>query len=202
LNATESEPNITIVPTRRLTAKERSVFDRVVSDFVHLQGSDAEQLTQYAEAVVRYQTAAKEIKKNPNISIPVVNRATGNIVGEKLVRNPAFATVKETQTQMNTLARRLMIDAHSAEKRQRLLTRKARALAAVESKHSSDSSLLAGITEEQIKAEIEMAAKIYIHATPDVLRQDAIWTLTVFNPMMSIDPCTDPDLAYMYSCPE
>jgi hypothetical protein len=124
MNATRLDA---ITPTRRLNAKERKVFDRVVADFTHFQPSDAEQLTQLAEATVRYEAAAKETKRNPTVSLPVINRASGNIVGEKVVRNPAYATLKEAQTAMNSLARRLMIDAHSAEKRQRLMTKRVRA---------------------------------------------------------------------------
>jgi len=65
-----------IAPTRKLTVKERRVFHRVLSEFVHLTSADAEQLTQYAEAVNRYESAVKEIKKHPTISVPVINRAT------------------------------------------------------------------------------------------------------------------------------
>jgi len=119
-------------PTRRLTSKERRVFDRVSNEFEHLSVLDEEQLTQYAEAVIRYETALKQTRKHPTISVPVVNRSTGNVTGEKHVRNTAFATIKESLSQANTLARRLLIDAHSAEKRQRLLTKRARAAAGKE----------------------------------------------------------------------
>lgn len=191
-----------ISPTRRLTPKERKVFDRVTSEFVHLQASDAEQLTQYAEAVVRYQTALKETKANPTVTAPVVNRSTGNVVADKVVRNPAFITLKESQAQLNTLARRLLIDASSADKRNRLLTKRARTLAAIESKHSSDTALLDGLSEEQIEEQIAIAALKYPAAGPDVLTQEALWMLTVFNPMMAVDPCSDPDLAYMHDYPK
>ena len=83
------------IPTRKLTAKERKVFERVLSEFIHLTSSDGEQLTQYAEAVIRYETAVKETKKHPIVSVPIINRSTGNLTGEKLIRNPAFVTVKE-----------------------------------------------------------------------------------------------------------
>lgn len=123
---------LTLLPTRRLTAKERAVFDRVSSQFAHLTASDAEQLTQYAESSVRYEAAVRETKKHPTVSQPVINRTTGNVVGEKPVRNPAFATLREAQAQMVSLGRRLLIDAHSADKRQKLLTRKSRSLTAAE----------------------------------------------------------------------
>ncbi len=194
MNDLDSNLNVLLVPTRRLNVKERRVFDRVLSEFVHLGPSDAEQLTQYAEAVVRYETAMKAAKKHSTVSIPVVNRATGNVTGEKIVRNPAFVTLREAQSQMNTLARRLLIDTHSAEKRQRMLTKKARALAASESKSADDAAALNGVTEIQIEAEIVRLAKVYTQATPDVLRCEALWYLTVFLPSVEDD---DPDLDYL-----
>lgn len=191
-----------ITPTRRLTAKERKIFARVTAEFIHLQPSDAEQLTQFAEAVIRYETAAKETKKHPTVAVPVVNRATGNVTGEKIVRNPAFTTVKEAQSQMNALARRLMIDAYSAEKRQRLLTKKARALAAAEMTSASHEAALSSATEEQIAIEIDRVAKTYIHATPETLRQHAIWYLT--DPYINMTPCTEEQIASgdTYRCEE
>lgn len=185
-----------ITPTRRLATKERRVFDRVLSEFIHLTTSDAEQLTQYAEAVVRYEMAAKETKKHPTVSISVVNRATGNVTGEKLVRNTAFVTLREAQVQITALARRLLIDSHSAEKRQRALTKRSRALAASEAKSATHAAALNGVSEEQIEAEIEhmRIAREYIHAPDDVLRHEAIWYLTVCLPLLKDN---DPDLDYL-----
>ncbi len=174
-----------ITPTRRLPAKERAVFEKVLADFIHLQPSDAEQLTQYAEAVIRYRTAEKDTRKHPTVSTPVVNRSTGNVVGEKLVRNPAFATMKEAQTQMNSLARRLLIDATSADKRQRLLTKKARSLAASEATSAESKSAVANLTESQIQTRIEELRKKYIHATEDTLRAMAIWEITECDPLLA-----------------
>jgi uncharacterized membrane-anchored protein YjiN (DUF445 family) len=176
-----------ITPTRRLNKAQRAVFDRVIAEFIHLTSSDAEQLTQLAEATIRYQTAERETRKNPTISVPVVNRATGNITGEKIVRNPAFTTVKEAQSQMNALARRLIIDAASAEKRQRLLTKKARALAAAEAAKRQSQSAEAKLTEDEIQTEMDEVRKVYITATEEVVRAEAIWRLTVFYPFMN-DP--------------
>ena len=184
-----------IEPTRRLTSRERRVFDRVSNDFAHLSVIDEEQLTQYAEAVVRYEDALKSTKKHALISVPVVNRSTGNVTGEKLVRNPAFVTLKETLTQMNALARRLMIDAHSAEKRQRLLTKRAQALAAGESKTAADSAVQNGITEEQVAAAMKMLAAESHFATEHALRQHAIWYLTIYLPSAN-DPEGDEDIYY------
>jgi phage terminase small subunit len=187
-----------IQPTRRLPAKERAVFRKVLADFIHLQPSDAEQLTQYAEAVVRYQKAEKETRKRPTISTPVINRSTGNVTGEKIIRNPAWATLKEAQQQMNTLARRLMIDATSADKRQRLLTKKARSLAAQETGSAESQSAIANLTEFQIQERIAELRKVYTQATDDVIRDAAIWELTVCDPLLN-DTEGDEDL---YGCPE
>src|SRR5450631_2173706 len=100
----------TLMPTRRLNSKEREVFKRVKDEFSHLTNSDAEQLTQYAETIIRHQLAVTETKRHPTVSTPITNRATGNIVGSKDVRNPAFVTLREASAQMVSLGRRLLID--------------------------------------------------------------------------------------------
>jgi phage terminase small subunit len=144
--------SVVIAPSRRLSAKERKIFDRVLSEFSHLVPSDAEQLTQYSEAAIRYQVAAKEIKQNPTVEIAVVNRASGNITGFKIVRNPAFVTLREASAQMVSLGRRLMIDAHSAEKRMRMQSKKARSQSSVEADAITERDLRASLTQEQIEA--------------------------------------------------
>lgn len=165
-------------PTRRLSTAERRVFDQIRGDFVHLVASDAEMLTQYAEAAARYQTAAKETKKNPTVSMPVVNRASGNVVGEKIVRNPAFVTLKEAQSQMNALARRLMIDPASAEKRQRLLTKKARALVAAEQAAASNRAERQ-YTEAEIAAMEEELLSHAVTLRGEALRNAALQDLKI-----------------------
>jgi hypothetical protein len=172
------DPNPALTPTRRLTAKERAVFDRVASEFNHLTSSDEEQLTQYAEANVRYQVAAKATKKHPTISLPVINRSTGNVTGEKIVRNTAFATLKESQAAMNSLARRLMIDAHSAEKRLRLASKIARSAFGIVASEVAANIAALSITEEQIQAAVQDASKKYPAMPPTQLRDYAIWVLT------------------------
>lgn len=184
-----TQEKITLSPTRRLNKAERTVFERVNSEFIHLTTSDAEQLTAYAETVVRYEIALKSTKKNATISVPVVNRSTGNVTGEKIIRNPAFATLKEAQSQMVALARRLMIDAHSAEKRQRLLTKKSRAMIAAEQKQAADSASIADIDESAVQAKIDELRTVYTEATEDTLRTLAEWHFTVFLPS-----CDDADL--------
>jgi phage terminase small subunit len=179
----------TLTPTRRLNKAERTVFDRVNAEFIHLTPSDAEQLTSYAEAVVRYEVAVKETKKHPTIAIPVVNRTTGNVTGERITRNPAFATMREAMAQMVSLGRRLLIDAHSADKRQRLLTKKSRAMTAAEAKHAADGSAVAELDEGTIQTKMDELRKSLIAASDDVLRLEAIWYLTVYLPS-----CNDTDL--------
>lgn len=165
-------------PTRRLNAAERAVFDKVCADFVHLAPTDAEMLTQYAEAAARYQTAAKETKKNPTVSVPVINRASGNIVGQKVVRSPSFVTLKEAQSQMNALARRLLIDAHSAEKRQRLLTKKARALQASEQAQAASNDAQP-FTEAEIAAMEQELLSQAVALRGDALRNLALHYLKI-----------------------
>ena len=139
-----------ITPTRRLSKKERSVFDRVLADFSHLKSSDAEQITQYAEASIRYADAARDTKKNPTVKVPVINRSTGNVTQYRDVRNPSFRTVKEATSDMNSLARRLMIDSASQNKLLVLESKRARAATGKASMTVWERTVLASITEEQI----------------------------------------------------
>ena len=141
--------NTTLTPTRRLTTKERAVFEKVTDEFSHLTCADEEALTQYAEAVSRYHLAAKDTKRHPTVSIPVVNRATGNIVGSKDVRNPAFVTLRESSAQMVSLGRRLLIDAHSAEKRLRMDSKLARSAAAVAADGNKANPSAGEMTDEE-----------------------------------------------------
>ena len=189
------DPNPTLIPTRRLTSKERAVFDRVASEFVHLTPTDEEQLTQYAEAVVRYTSAAKSVKKSPTISLPVVNRSTGNVTGEKIVRNPAFISLKEASSATASLGRRLMIDAHSAEKRSRLATKRARAELGIVASEVAANIAALSITEEQIEAVMRDASKTYTAMPLAQLRDYAIWVLT--DPYLNSAP--DDDDAYLFA---
>ena len=50
-----------------------------------------------------------------------------------------------------------------------------------------------GITEEQIQAEMERLSHESFFATEDALRQDAVWHLTVFRPLLE-DPDGDEDI--------
>lgn len=189
------DQNPTLIPTRRLTAKERAVFDRVASEFVHLTPTDEEMLSQYSEAVARYTSAAKSVKKSPTISLPVVNRSTGNVTGEKTIRNPAFATLKEATAQMNSLARRLMIDAHSAKKRLRLASKIARSAFGIVASEVAANIAALSITEEQIQAAVQDASKKYPAMPPAQLRDYAIWLLT--DPYLNSPP--DDDDAYLFA---
>ena len=185
-----------LAPTRRLTSKERKVFDRVASEFTHLEPSDSEQLSQYAEAVIRYQIAAKETKRHPTVSLPVVNRTTGNVTSSKTVRNPAFLNLREASAQMVSLGRRLLIDAHSAEKRLRLKSKLARSLSGIEASKLAENEALESVTEEQIQAVIDESRKGFLGLNPAQLRAFAIWVLT--DPILNM-PEDDPDIAYLYA---
>lgn len=147
-------PDAVITPTRRLTAKERKVFERVISEFAHLSVTDADMLTRYAETSLRYVDALKETKKSPTVKQPVINRSTGNVTGYKEIRNPAFRTLTEAQSQLNSLSRRLLIDAASENKRLILQSKKSRAFTASEQATRSARDILASITEERIESEL------------------------------------------------
>jgi hypothetical protein len=158
-----------ITPTRRLNGKERIVFDRVLDNFSHLKTSDAEQLTMYAEASVRYADASRDTKKNPTVKVPVINRSTGNVTNYKDVRNPQFRTVKEATSDMNSLARRLMIDSASQNKLLVLESKKARAGTGKASMTLWEKTVLASVTEAKIISKM---------AEADCSRQFAIELLT------------------------
>lgn len=177
-------------PTRRLKSAARKVFEQVSSSFVHLAPTDAETLTQYSEWSAIYQEALRETQRSPTVSIPVINRSTGNVVGERTARNPAFATLREAQQHVTSLGRRLLIDAHSADKRQRLLTKKSRALAASEQAQAAQTDAPKW-TEEQITEMMRRIAPRFA-ATPAVdLRSAAICEL-------ELQECaTDPECADM-----
>jgi hypothetical protein len=143
-----------ITPVRKLSAKERKVFDRVASDFSHLGPTSSEMLCRFAECAVRYEDALKDVKKHPTVEQPIVNRSTGNITGYKIVRNPAFRTLAEAQSQMNALARRLLIDAASENRRLTLLSKNSRSLSADEESSRREREIRDSITEEKIEAAI------------------------------------------------
>jgi phage terminase small subunit len=139
-----------LVPTRRLLKKERAVFDRVASQFSHLKQTDEDMLTRYSEASVTYTEAVRQTKKHPTVKTPVINRSTGNVTGYKEVRNTAYRTVSESQSQLNSLARRLLIDAASENKRLLLQSKLSRAASGLDSLARSEREILASLTEEQI----------------------------------------------------
>ena len=176
-----------VMPNKRLAAKERRVFDRVVSEFAHLKQSDADMIARYSEAFIRYETAAAQVKRYPMVQKPTINRSTGNVVGTTPVRNPLFRTVAEAQSQMNSLARRLLIDAASENRRLSLQSKKARSAAAVAAESATR------YTEEEIEREALERAKRFPLATAATLRQLAI---DVFDDFFSPD-WDDPELEYL-----
>jgi phage terminase small subunit len=186
-------------PTRRLKPSARKVFEQVQAGFIHLSPSDAEQLTQYAEWSAIYADALHETQRHPTITVPVINRSTGNVVGEKIVRNPMFATLREAQQQVTTLGRRLLIDAHSADKRQRLLTKKARALTASEQAQAAENARGEEFTftDEQIVAVMHELTERGDQHTGDELRQGALCELR-FAAMIARDK-NDPEMKELFA---
>jgi phage terminase small subunit len=187
---------IDINPVRKLSAKERKVFDRVVSDFSHIGQTASEMLCRFAEASVRYEDAVKDIKKNPTVKTAVINRSTGNIVGYKEVRNPAFRTLSEAQSQMNALARRLLIDAASENRRLTLLSKKSRALNADEEAYRDEKQCRDSLTEEQIAEGYErfVAGYGWPYAHDEETKRNIVieW---LCEPLFHMKPCTEEQLA-------
>lgn len=187
----------TLKPTRRLKAAASKVFEGVSSSFVHLTAADAEQLTQYAEWSAIYSDALRETQRSPTISVPVVNRTSGNVVGERITRSPSFATLREAQQQVTSLARRLLIDAHSADKRARLLTRKARALQALEAEQAAITAQT--FTEEEIEAEMNDLIRRGYTPRGEALRNAALDYLRIKREIAGIED--DPDCDVLFASP-
>lgn len=196
ISAVNSETS-TLKPTRRLKPAARKVFDGVLSSFVHLGPSDAEQLTAYAEWSAIYAEALRETQRRPTVSVPVINRSTGNVVGEKTTRNPAFATLREAQQHVTSLGRRLLIDAHSADKRQRLLTKKARALAASEHATAAKDDARASFSEEQIGDTMRELRQHGYTLRGEALRNLALTQLETRAYIAGM--ADDPDCAYLFA---
>jgi phage terminase small subunit len=185
-----------LVPIRRLTGKEKKVFDRVVSDFDHLNQTSAEMLCRYSEAFVRYEDASKEVKRHPTVKQPVVNRSTGNVTGFKEIRNPAFRTLAEAQSQLNSLARRLLIDAASETKRLTLQSKKARSFSALEHEVRNERDIRASLTEEQIADGFERYLKRYVFPPwcDDEMNRELVieW---LCDPIFHLKPCTQEQIS-------
>jgi len=150
-----------IEPTRKRSAKERREFDRIVANNPHLTAADARPITDLAILNVRIADSDTEVKKTPNIQVPQINRSTGNIVGHKPARNPAFATLREARVQAHRLDRQLLIGPQFAAKRLRLLTKQAQAAQAIETEHSDSYKRQEAISEQDIEGLID-----YWHRSP------------------------------------
>ncbi|MGA7524639.1 MAG: hypothetical protein WBW84_19470 [Acidobacteriaceae bacterium] len=97
----------TIEPTRKLKATEKKVFDRAVTSFAFLRPEDAELLTSYSEQGHRYAVTKRATDRKPTVTAPIFSRSDGKQIGQRPVRNPAFASMREALTQMRLLERRL-----------------------------------------------------------------------------------------------
>ena len=181
-----------VQPTRRLLKAEMVVFSRVLGEFPHLQASDSELLTQFAETVIRYEKALKDWKKRPEIETTITQ---GRQQITKTVPNPARVVVKQAQQAMVSLSRRLLIDAASVDKRMKLLAKKAFANGETVDDYVSDGTY--GFTEDQIKAESDALRDIY-HKTDDTaLRQSALFNLRLMRELMV--PSSADDIAALLS---
>ena len=181
-----------ITPVRRLSAKELKVFNRVASDFSHLGPTSSEMLCRFAEASVRYEDAVRDVKKHPTVEQPIVNRSTGNVTGFKVVRNPAFRTLAEAQSQMNALARRLLIDTASENRRLTLQSKKARSLSADEEASRTEQACRDALTEAEIAEGYTRYVALYgvpFWCTDDMARELVIEWLC--DPIFHMKPCTE-----------
>jgi hypothetical protein len=96
-----------IQPTRKLKTPERHVFDRTTTSFPFLRPEDSELLTAYAEQSHRYATAKRATEREPTVTAPIFSRNNGEKIGERPVRNPQFANLREALTQVRLLEKRL-----------------------------------------------------------------------------------------------
>jgi hypothetical protein len=96
-----------IQPTRKLNAEEKRLMGRTITVFPFLAQSEAELLTAYAEQSHRYALAKRETERNPTVTAPIFSRNNGEKIGERPVRNPAFANLREALTQVRLLEKRL-----------------------------------------------------------------------------------------------
>lgn len=189
---------IELRPTRRLNKREKSTFDGIRSSFSHLTGADSELLTMYAETAERYRVAARDAKKSPTLAVETFNKSTGNATGVKVIKNPAATMAKESLSALTSLARRLLIDPASAEKRQRLLTKKSRALQAAEQAEAEQTGRQ--FAEADIGAMMaELINRRYIlrgHA----LRNAAIRELELLHDLAdTADMVNDPEFAHLFA---
>lgn len=175
-----------IEPTRKLSAKERREFNRIVASGPHLTPADGRVIADLAGLYVRRAEADADARKNKTIEQPIINRSTGNIVGTRQVRNPAFVTLRETSVQIGRLERALLLLPSQASKRLRLLTKQAQAAAENEQQHADEYQRHVAISDEDIQGLMDYWRSgrkglidrpddwRNISADPELLRQAAI----------------------------
>jgi phage terminase small subunit len=182
-----------IQATRHLKGLEKKAFDRAIQSFPHLRAEDAELLTAFAEQSHRYATAKQRVERNPTILQPQFNRTTGNQIGDKLVRNPENATMREALTQLRLLERRLTtlndkrrLEAEREEKRKARpkplptwASERARAMAAYDLMLSVEAEIIAGtfeVTDERVEDLMQQLTRIGGTLPPgsDELREAAL----------------------------
>jgi hypothetical protein len=96
-----------IVATRKLNAQEKRILGRTISNFPYLGQAESELLTSYAEQSARYAVAKRATEREPTVTAPIFSRNNGEKIGERPVRNPQFANLREALTQVRLLEKRL-----------------------------------------------------------------------------------------------
>jgi hypothetical protein len=182
-----------IEPTRRLKAPEKKAFDRAREAFPHLRAEDAELLTAFAEQSNRYATAKHETENKPTITTPIFSRSNGTQIGERPVRNPAFANMREALTQVRLLERRLTtlndkrrVEAEREDRRKAKpkplptwASERARAMAAYDLMLSVEAEIIAGtfeVTDERVEDLMQQLVRVGLTLAPgsDELREAAL----------------------------
>lgn len=145
-----------IKPTKRLAPKARKHFDRITAQNPHLLPENADAVTSYALALAGRDAAEIEITKRPRITVPVVNRSTGNVTGHAVKRNTAaFADLRLYSQQVRQYERSLRIGPAYDAQRSAMTTRRARREQAAVKDANSEDAILAAITHADILATVE-----------------------------------------------
>lgn len=174
-----------IEPTRKLKTPEKKVFVRTLASYPFLRSEDAELLTAYSEQMALYESAKQQAEKEPTVTVPQYNRSTGNQVGTKVVRNPAYATMSQALTQTRLLSRRLSMnnqkgrkEAEREEKRKKQTKTKswaseyARARAAYERQEQIEDEIARGVfieTPERVQEIVDKFVEFGLVLPPEKL---------------------------------
>jgi P27 family predicted phage terminase small subunit len=97
---------------RWLPPAAKGEWKRVVSLLKDtIQATDSAILEAYCLAYVRWQQAELTLaREGQTVSTPIVNKSTGNIVGNKISRHPASVIAKDERAAVQSLSAKLGLD--------------------------------------------------------------------------------------------